>query len=99
MKDSEFSFYVDHEELGEIEVTYSVTPFIDQTYWQPAEGGEVEIITITRNGKSVDLTDNLIYKMEKAASARAQQDMSDAYADECDYRYEEYRDRNLQFDD
>ncbi|HMO76752.1 MAG TPA: hypothetical protein PKD99_12410 [Sphingopyxis sp.] len=30
-------------ERVDAEVVFSVTPFIPATYWQPAEGGEVEI--------------------------------------------------------
>ena len=41
-----FTFDYDIErddETVEVRVCYDVTPFIEATYWQPAEGGEVEI--------------------------------------------------------
>ncbi len=52
-------FEVNHLGGGEIEVlaTFTVTPFIAQTYWQPAEGGEIEIESIEHKG--IDILDAL----------------------------------------
>lgn len=51
MTTKRFQFTVDHtigRQEVELVVTYSVTPFVEATYWQPAEGGEVERDTIRR---------------------------------------------------
>ena len=46
-------------ETLEINVEYDVTPFVSATYWQPAEGGEIEITAVFLDGKAIDppLTD------------------------------------------
>ena len=31
----------------ELSVTYTITPILLATYWHPAEGGEVELISVT----------------------------------------------------
>ena len=54
-----FQFTVDHmvgRRETELVVTYSVTPFVPATYWQPAEGGECEIVSVKHGGKEFDLT-------------------------------------------
>ena len=35
------------DEAIEVEVSYSCTEFINATYWQPAEGGECEVSSVT----------------------------------------------------
>lgn len=94
-----FQFMVEHM-IGksdvELVVTYSVTPFVAATYWQPAEGGEVEIISIKHEGKAFTLSDAeeedalLVMAQERAAD-----DLADEAAAEADWRYQEYRDRQL----
>lgn len=75
----------------EVRVAYEVSPFISATYWQPAEGGEVEIISITPD----TLTEAEEEKVYAECEARAPEDEADAYADHQDYLYEQYRDRQM----
>ena len=35
------------EGMPELCIDYTMTPRVDATYWQPAEGGEIEIDTVT----------------------------------------------------
>lgn len=86
------STYTFHTEQNGVELTvvYRVSPFIPATYWQPAEGGEVEIISIT-GGDVAD--EDAIYD---EACNRAAQDAADYAADYADYCYEQYRDRQLE---
>jgi len=83
------------DEEIEVRVTYSVSPFIDATYWQPAEGGEVEIISVRANGQEIALTDAEETKIFEEAQNRAQDDLRDEAAAEADWRYQERRDRQL----
>jgi hypothetical protein len=93
-----FHFTVDHmvgrHEI-ELDVTYSVTPFVPATYWQPAEGGECEIESITHNGKPFALSDAEEDALLEQAIARSHDDMAEDAADEADYRYEQMRDRQM----
>lgn len=79
----------------EIHVIYDVTPFVAATYWQPAEGGEVEIISVRHGGKPFDLTDAEEAALLQECEERAGDDMEQERAAEADYRYQEYRDRQL----
>ena len=44
-------------ELIEINVEYDASPIVSATYWQPAEGGEIEITAVFLNNVAIDLTD------------------------------------------
>ena len=79
----------------ELDVTYTCTPFVGATYWQPAEGGECEIETITLGGKPFALTDAEEDAVLEQAIARSHEDMAEDAADEADYRYEQMRDRQM----
>ena len=53
-------FEIEHgDDHAEVFVTFSVTPFIAPTYWQPAEGGEIEIESVDGSGFTMlaDLSD------------------------------------------
>ena len=93
-----FQFTVDHM-IGrrevELVVTYSVTPIVAATYWQPAEGGEVEIQSIKHDGKPVTLTGAEEEAILAMAEARAADDLADDAADYADWQYQEHRDRLL----
>lgn len=93
-----FTFTVDHmvarQEL-ELVVTYTATLMVSATYWQPAEGGECEIESITHNGKPVTLSDAEEDALLEMAIARCGDDMADDAADHADYRYEQMRDRQM----
>ena len=84
----------------ELRVTYSVTPFIAATYWQPAEGGEVELISAKFTGVDAaslpsPLTDAEEAMILRKCEERAEADLGDEAAEEADWRYQEYRDRQL----
>lgn len=93
-----FQFTVDHmvgrQEI-ELRVTYSMTPVVPATYWQPAEGGEIDIVSVTHNGKPFTLTDAEEDALVEQAIARSVDDWADEQAAEADWRYQEYRDRQL----
>ena len=98
MGNHRFQFTVDHmigRQEVELVVTYSVTPFIDATYWQPAEGGEVEIQSIKHNGQPVTLSDGEEEALLAMAEARAADDMAEESAAHADWQYQEHRDRLL----
>jgi hypothetical protein len=65
------------DDVFEIEVEYSCTPFVAATYWQPAEGGEVELTDTQLNGEHFPLTDAEEAKVLTEAENRAHQDFSD----------------------
>ncbi len=93
-----FTFDADIELGGEeieVRVTYDVTPFVAATYWQPAEGGEVELIAVKHDGKPITLPDDVEAALLERAEMRAQDDLQDEAAAEADWRYQEYRDRQM----
>lgn len=62
--------------VGDVEVYYTITPFIPATYWQPAEGGEVEVESVVIDG--IDITDTLSTdQMDKLMVAAAEDDRDD----------------------
>jgi hypothetical protein len=74
----------------ELAVIYDVTPFIPARlygdYPQPAEGGEVEIISVRHNGADYVLTDAQEAALLTECEERAQSDISaeeDAAAEWC----------------
>lgn len=79
----------------EINVIYNVTPFVEATYWQPAEGGEVEIISVRKDGKHFALSDDEETALLRECEERAQGDLADEAAAAADWKYQEYRDRLL----
>lgn len=98
MKTYRFTFDTSVERGDEeidVRVAYSVTSFVPATYWQPAEGGEVELLSIRRNGKDFDLSDSEEATILQEAEERAQRDIEDECAAEADWRYQEYRDRQM----
>jgi hypothetical protein len=91
-----FTHYIERgDEEIELSVIYDCTPFIAQTYWQPAEGGEVELISVKHKGTEFVLTDAEEAALIEECEGRAATDWSEAKADEADWRYQEYRDRQL----
>ena len=84
----------------EVRVFYTVSPFIAATYWQPAEGGEVEITEATFIGcdaasMPAPFTDAEWEKLADEAAARAYEDALADAADREDYLYEQRRDDAL----
>ena len=96
---SEFTFYTTvGKREADIMVTYSMTPPVAATYWQPAEGAEVEVIRIddAKTGKAVFLSQDEEGAVFEEATGRALEDWAEREAEEADYRYEQYRERMLE---
>ena len=83
------------DDTVEVEVTYTCTPFIDQTYWQPAEGGEIEIQSITLDGKSIDVTDAEEAKLYRMAENAAGDDWGDHLRDVAEYKADQRADDRM----
>lgn len=82
----------------EVEVTYSVTPFVAATHMQPAEGGEVEILStrvLTPGPEAWPVTDYEFDYLHTEACDRADDDLADYAADHADYLYEQACERRL----
>lgn len=79
----------------EVEVTYSVTPFVPAVlygdYPQPAEGGEVEILSVRRDGVELDTSSEEDALLHDHACDRADDDLAAYYADRDEYRAEARR--------
>lgn len=83
--------YRDDDEI-EVTVAYTCTPFVDATYWQPAEGGEVEIDSVTRDGAPFETTEAEDDKLVDEATQHATEDMADDAAAAAEYRAEQRAD-------
>jgi len=81
-----------YEREYDLEVTYTVTPFIGATHVQPAEGGEVEVLTVTSLGASIDLTADEDETIYQACCDRAEADLAEWYAEQDDDRADYGRD-------
>jgi hypothetical protein len=79
----------------EITVTYDATPFVAATYWQPAEGGDVEITAITHGGAPFDLTDDEETKVINWCERHYVEHQGDDAADYAEYRYDQARDEQM----
>lgn len=99
-----FQFTVDHmigrREL-ELVVTYSVTPGQPETGpsyacgGEPAEPAGVEIVSVKHGGQPAMISQDEEDALLELAIARADEDLADEAAAEADWRYQEYRDRQL----
>ena len=94
-----FTTYIERGECDltdlEVVVTYTANPFVGATYWQPAEGGDIELDSVKANGVEVDLTDAEEAKIIAECEARVGDDMEDAAGDYDDYQYEQWKDRQM----
>jgi len=98
MGNKRFQFTVDHmvgRQEVELVVTYSVTPFVAATHWQPAEGGECEIQSIKHGGKLITLSDEEEDALLQMAIARCTDDLAEDSAEYADWQYQEHLDRLL----
>lgn len=95
-----FTFYTSvergrYEREFELEVTYTVTPRVAATRWQPEEGGEVEILEVTHNDCLFETTSDEDDGIQDAAERRADADLAawrdDQDCDDADYRRDERR--------
>jgi hypothetical protein len=55
-----------HMEIGDVQVEADVSPEVGASYWQPAEGGEVELLSFWMDGK--DRTLEELARMESQVS-------------------------------
>ena len=79
----------------ELDVTYSVTPRVPATYWQPDEGGEIEILDVRHNGAPFATTREEDDQLYDAACERADGDLADLAEDWAEYRVDTRRDALL----
>ncbi len=85
----------------DVRVTYTCTPFIAATYWQPAEGGEVEIaeaefVDPDYAGMTLEpLTEAELDKLADEAWNRAWDDWQEERAAHAEYRAAQARDRAM----
>lgn len=91
-----FTAYLETDD-GEIElsVIYEVSKSYPATHLQPAEGGEVEVISVRQNGQERVLTTAQEEWLLEQCRDRMADDIADEAAAEADWRYQEYRDRQL----
>lgn len=82
-----FTAYLERRETEyEVEVTYSASPSVAATWEQPAEGGEIEIISVKSNGVEMATTrneDDILYDI---ACARSVEDWIDYQEDHAQVR-------------
>lgn len=95
-----FTTYI---EVGETEielaVVYDVTPFVPARlygdYPHPAEGGEVELISVKHNGTDFPLTDEQEAALIAECEERAGEDLAEEVAAAEEYRAEARREDAL----
>lgn len=80
----------------ELAVIYDVTPFVPARlygdYPQPAEGGEVELISVKRDGVEYPLTDEQEASLIRECEERAGEDMAEEAAAAAEWRAQSRRD-------
>lgn len=84
----------------DVRVTYTCTPFIEATYWQPAEGGEIEIeeaafVGVDAASMPSPITDAEIDALAEECAARVYDDMEAEAAEEAEWRAQNRRDEML----
>jgi len=72
----------------EVEITYSISPYWPATRHQPAEGGEVELVSVTRAGVEIELTDQQEAEVLEKVEANARQDLAEHMAEAAEARAE-----------
>lgn len=70
----------------EVTVTYIVTDRVPATYWQPAEGGEVEVVSVKHGGAELHTTREEDNVLQDLACDRADQDIAEWLADFGEHR-------------
>lgn len=91
-----FTHYIERgDEEIELHVIYSVSPFIPATYYQPAEGGEIEIISVTCDGDAFGLYPHEEAALLRACEERAGSDIEEERAEAAEWRAQCARDDAL----
>ncbi len=77
----------------DISVEFDATPFVSATYWQPAEGGEIEILAVYDGATAIDppLTD----AEESQVLDHLYESLSDADFDDGGPDPDDWRDRRI----
>lgn len=78
----------ERDDCTEVEVEYTITSVTPATYWKPAEGGEVEIVSVTGPDGPVKWTD----EEDEKWCARAAEDHEWDDGPDPDDEYERARD-------
>jgi hypothetical protein len=86
------------DEEIELVGTYCVGRYYPATWEQPAEGGEVEILTLALppDGMQINLTDAEEEKILDALNEQAGDDLAREAADRADYEYDRWRDECME---
>lgn len=88
-----FTTYIDAgDEEIELAVIYDVTPLVAATYWQPAEGGEVELISVKHGGADYPLSGEQEAALIRECEERAGEDMAEERAAAEEWRAQSRRD-------
>lgn len=91
-----FTHYIERgDDEIELSVIYDCTPFVAATRWQPAEGGEVEIISVKHKGAEFALTDAEEETLINACEQRAPQDFADEAEEAAEWKAQCRRDDAL----
>lgn len=93
----EFIYRGPTEREYEVEVEYEFRPgspaILYGDYPQPADPGEVELLSVKHNGAEFSTTAEEEQKLLERCQDRAGEDLAEYAAAEADYRYEGWRDR------
>lgn len=92
-----FTHYIERgDEEIELSVVYDVTPIVPARlygdYPHPEEGGDIEIISVKRNGEEFALTDAEEDALRTACEERAHSDMAEEAAEAAEWRAQSRRD-------
>ena len=80
----------------EVTVTYSASPVVNATYWQPAEGAEVEIESIALDGAPFFTTDKEETAIYAACERKAERDLAEDADEAAAYRGEHRMERLME---
>lgn len=83
------------EDCLEIEVSYTITPDIAATRWQPAEGGDIEIDSVTHEGRELPLSEDELEWLADVCAGRSRGDMLEEAAEYGDYLRNQAQDRAM----
>lgn len=88
-----FTTYIERgDDEIELSVIYDCSPFVAATYWQPAEGGEVELISVKHKGAEFTLTDDEETALLAECQDRAGADWEEHQAEVAEWRAQSRRD-------
>ena len=95
-----FTHYIERgDEEIELTVIYNVSPFVPAVlygdYPQPAEGGEVEIISVKCDGAEFGLYPHEEAALQTACEERAQSDVEAEASDAAEWREQSRRDEMM----